>query len=74
MTKIYAILNREEQTFFTFGPKVAWSTVGAAKNAYNLHWGSKGRIVGKAHKFDEQDRYEIVELAESYFRLKDLED
>jgi len=72
MTKIYAILNTEDNTFFGFGPKVAWCSSGAAKNAYNLHWGSKGWAIGTDHKFDEQKRYQIVELTEEYFRLQSL--
>lgn len=74
MNSIYVIIHKQEQTFLTFRSKVAWASIAAAKNAYNLHWGKPSRFVGKEHKFDEQDVYEIVELSEVYYRLKDLED
>lgn len=74
MSKIYAIYNIEENTFLTFGSKVAWATIGAAKAAYYLHWGCKGKIIGTDHYFDDQTKYQIVELTEEFYRFKDLED
>lgn len=74
MSKVFAIYNTAEQTFLTFRSKVAWATVGAAKAAYYLHYGCKGKVVGTDHYFDDQTKYKIVELTEEFYRLKDLED
>lgn len=73
MTFIYAILDTETDQFvkMTSG-KVAWLTTGAAKNAFLLHMVSYDKK-WKKPKFEEQTRYEIVELTEYYHMYKGLE-
>jgi len=67
MTSIYGILDTETGQFISYGAKIAWNHTRNAKNAYNYH-----RNYNDTKKFDEQTRYEIVNLTEAYFRLEDL--
>lgn len=63
MTKIYAIMFKPTNEFVSFNAKVAWCSTGAARNAFKLHM---------RFYIEENDNYEIVDLAEAYFRLEDL--
>lgn len=70
---IYAIRHRETGEYIKFGSKCAWATSGAAKNAWHLH----GRIYdgfAEQHvrlKFDDQGKYEVVDILGSYQYMKD---
>lgn len=57
LPKIYAIVDKHDYHYVSFGSKCAWVSSGAAKNAYNYHMHSR---TGKT--FDEQDKYTIVEI------------
>lgn len=75
MNKIFAIYDTQENTFLSFRSKVAWATIAAAKNAFGLHM---PRLYNEAvgycqQRFDDQTRYEIVELSEVFYRMKQLE-
>lgn len=74
MTKVFAILDTEENKFTSFNSRCAWSKMGTAKNAFthnNQYWdGDKGFV---RIKYDEQTRYKVVELTEYFYMYKDLE-
>jgi hypothetical protein len=73
MTSIYGILDTETNEFVSYNSKCAWSKVGNAKNAFNLHTGATHSWYNPPRpKFDEQTRYVIVDLTEAYFRLEGL--
>lgn len=75
MTKIYGIRNKATGEFVSYNSKCAWSKIGNAKNAFNLH---SDRVYDSfaefyvRRKFDEQDEYEIVDLTECFYRLEGL--
>lgn len=74
MTKIYGIRNKKSGEFIQFNSKCAWSKIGNAKNAFNLHTGATHSYYNPPRpKFDEQDEFEIVDLTEAYYRLEGLE-
>ena len=53
---LYAIYDTQTGKFLKFGSKVAWTSTGAAKNAYGCHNPSyPGQL-----KFDDQNRLIIV--------------
>jgi hypothetical protein len=71
---IFAIRNKHSGVFLQFKHKAAWTSVGAAKNAFGLHMPrlyneSKGYY---QQRFDDQDEYEIVDLVEAFYRLEGL--
>lgn len=72
MTRIYAIRNKETGEFVSYNSKCAWSKIGNAKNAFNLHTGAMRYYNPPKPKFDEQDVFEIVDLTEAYYRLEGL--
>ena len=73
---IYAIRNKHSGVFLQFKHKAGWCSVGAAKNAFGMHMPrSYNESVGyHQQRFDDQDEYEIVDMVEVFYRMKDLED
>ncbi len=74
MSKVFAIYDTQENEFVTFNSRCAWSKMGTAKNAFtqNSHvWIADVGFVKT--KYDEQTRYEIVELSEVFYQMKQLE-
>lgn len=67
LSKIFAIRDKETKEFLVFNSKCAWTKRGNAKNA----WANAQRYDSKV-LFDEQDKYEIVELTEIVFMYEDL--
>jgi len=69
-SRLYFIKDKYENKFVAFGPKIAWATSAAAKNAFALHTveyqtrlTSKGLPYPQAvHlKLDDQIQYVLVE-------------
>jgi hypothetical protein len=74
--KTFIIRHKEtKETFTAKSGKVAWKSIGAAKNAWSVGKGSDvdtekvfshqkygGVNIYRRPKFDEQDKYEVVEL------------
>jgi hypothetical protein len=73
MTKIYGIIDKETNSFVEFNGRSCWKSTGGAKLSYAeaTVYFDGSRWIKK--KFDDQARYEIVELTEVYFRLEGLE-
>lgn len=67
---IYGIFDTQEQQWVGYGTKVAWVSVGAAKNAWNLH--DKTRPTHKEYSwkregtFDNQSQFVIKNLLENF--------
>lgn len=63
-TKVYVIRQLSTSDLIRFGNKCGWSSVGAAKNAFNLHmkfYFNKDWSEGKG-LFDSQTEFVIEEL------------
>jgi hypothetical protein len=75
VTKIFGILDTETNEFVSYNSKCAWSKIGNAKNAFALHGNVYDKFAGCFVKpyFDDQTRYVIVDLTETYYRLEGLE-
>ena len=56
---LYAILEKKTGKFVVFKNKIAWTSTGAAKNAFNLHMTEDWR---HPCRFDEQSEYEIYAI------------
>jgi len=56
---LYAILEKKTGEFVVFKNKIAWTSIGAAKNAFGLHLTESWR---NPVRFDEQDEYEIYAI------------
>lgn len=55
---LYAIRNKNTLEWVVFGSKVAWVSIGAAKNAFQLHMSHWSDTVN----FDEQEDYKLVQV------------
>jgi hypothetical protein len=63
MTKIYAIIDTETNEFIAYNSKCAWTKPGNAKNA----WANANNGYGREFvRFDDQIRYQLVDLTEVY--------
>jgi hypothetical protein len=63
---LYAIYDTQTAKFLKFGSKIAWTSQGAAKNAYhNYSW--KDQL-----KFDEQSRYIVVSIDSNVVALQEM--
>ncbi len=70
MTKIIAILDTETNEFISYNSKCAWTKPGNAKKA----WANANNGYGREFvRFDEQSRYKLIDLTETYYRLEGLE-
>lgn len=67
---VFLIFDTEDGILWSHGPKAAWISTGAAKNAWNLcsksYYDDKGDRIKP--KFDDQTRYVIVEIHENFVR------
>lgn len=59
---IYCIVHKESGEFCAFGTKIAWVTIGAAKNAFSCHVREYSKGYGTGVKIEDQDEYEIIEI------------
>ncbi len=69
-TKIFAIRNKSTGEFLSYNGRVAWSKAGNAKRAFDLNRPCLDR---KTFDSDYHKFYEIVELAGTFNKLKELE-
>lgn len=63
---VYVVFDTEQMRLWSSGPKIGWTSSGAAKNAWLLcskrAYDDSGRPLGKI-KFDNQSRYVIIEVS-----------
>lgn len=59
---IYCIVHVESGEFCSFGSKIAWISISAAKNAFQCHVKEYSKGYGTSVKIEDQDEYEIIEV------------
>lgn len=59
--EMYAIFDTETLSFVKFGSKIAWVSVGAAKNSYACHSYIFSTSVHKS--FDDQTQFKIIRIS-----------
>lgn len=68
MTKIFAILDTDTDSFCVFNGRNSWSALNALQSSF--HAAQKYRLLEDKMKWKEQTRYVAVELTEYYHMYK----